>query len=352
MKTEYIVGIGELLWDVLPDGRRLGGAPANFAYHVSQFGLKSVVVSAVGRDEAGDAAVRELEAMSTHPFPDSESDRSDGSWYSAESGLPEKSGLPVKSVSSWLVSGGFYTLIDKVDSPTGTVDIRLDAAGVPQYNIRMPVAWDSISWTPALRQLASRTRAVCFGTLSRRSPVSRRTISEFVDAVPRVEGYWRILDINLRQQFYGRDIVLHALSQCNVLKINDEELAVLSGMLSLSGDDILSLCRDIMQRYGLKILILTCGVRGSYVFSSIGRDVSFIGTPKVVVADTVGAGDSFTAAFTSALIRGLPIPDAHRLAVNVSAYVCTCQGAMPPLPEDLRSMRSGTEEVVMGLSEL
>ena len=335
MKTEYIVGIGELLWDVLPDGRRLGGAPANFAYHVSQFGLKSVVVSAVGRDEAGDAAVRELEAMSAHPFPDSESDRSDGSWYSAESGLP------VKSVTSWLVSGGFYTLIDKVDSPTGTVDIRLDADGVPQYDIRMPVAWDSISWTPALRQLASRTRAVCFGTLSRRSPVSRRTISEFVDAVPRVEGYWRILDINLRQQFYGRDIVLHALSQCNVLKINDEELAVLSGMLSLSGDDIPSLCRDIMQRYGLKVLILTCGVRGSYVFSSIGRDVSFIGTPKVVVADTVGAGDSFTAAFTSALIRGLPIPDAHRLAVNVSAYV-----------EDLRSMRSGTEEVVMGLSEL
>ena len=258
----------------------------------------------------------------------------------------------MKSVTSWLVSGGFYTLIDKVDSPTGTVDIRLDADGVPQYDIRMPVAWDSISWTPALRQLASRTRAVCFGTLSRRSPVSRRTISEFVDAVPRVEGYWRILDINLRQQFYGRDIVLHALSQCNVLKINDEELAVLSGMLSLSGDDIPSLCRDIMQRYGLKVLILTCGVRGSYVFSSIGRDVSFIGTPKVVVADTVGAGDSFTAAFTSALIRGLPIPDAHRLAVNVSAYVCTCQGAMPPLPEDLRSMRSGTEEVVMGLSEL
>lgn len=159
MKTEYIVGIGELLWDVLPDGRRLGGAPANFAYHVSQFGLKSVVVSAVGRDEAGDAAVRELEAMSTHPFPDSESDRSDGSWYSAESGLP------VKSVSSWLVSGGFYTLIDKVDSPTGTVDIRLDAAGVPQYDIRMPVAWDSISWTPALRQLASRTE-LCASELS------------------------------------------------------------------------------------------------------------------------------------------------------------------------------------------
>ena len=315
--NQIVVGMGEVLWDVLPEGRKLGGAPANFAFHVSQFGLDSRVVSAVGADELGSEIVENFR---------------------------EK---------------GLNAMLEIVPYPTGTVQIVLDNLGVPCYEIREGVAWDNIPYTASLDILARQTRAVCFGSLAQRSAVSRATVNRFLDTMPDGEGQWKIFDINLRQNFYTREVLSASMQKCNVLKINDEELAVLSGMLSLSGDDILSLCRDIMQRYGLKILILTCGVRGSYVFSYIGRDVSFIGTPKVVVADTVGAGDSFTAAFTSALIRGLPIPDAHRLAVNVSAYVCTCQGAMPPLPEDLRSMRSdfgigdwGTEEVVMGLSEL
>ena len=169
-------------------------------------------------------------------------------------------------------------MLSRVAFPTGTVDIRLDPSGVPQYDIRMPAAWDNIPFTPELQRLASRTRAVCFGTLARRSPVSRRTISDFVNAVPRGEGQWRILDINLRQ-------------------------------------------------FSLEFLILTCGVQGSYVFSSLSGTPSFLETPQVKVADTVGAGDSFTAAFTAALIHGRSPLEAHRLAVDVSAYVCTCNGA-------------------------
>lgn len=334
METEYVVGIGELLWDMLPGGRRLGGAPANFAYHVSQFGLKSVVVSAVGDDEAGDAALEELSRRAGLEDRAVLSGRAelDG----AELGRSEPAGRAGRAEESRVAkpAGGFGTMISRVGFPTGTVGIELDAAGVPQYDIRMPVAWDNIPFTPALKELASRTRAVCFGTLARRCPVSRSTVSEFVDAVPRGEGQWRIFDINLREQFYSRDIVLQALEQCNILKINDEELETVTEMLDLRGGDIPGRCRDLMNRHSLEILILTCGVHGSYVFSS-GDAVSFLETPKVEVADTVGAGDSFTAAFTAALLRGKPVSEAHRLAVDVSAYVCTCEGAMPVLPESL-----------------
>lgn len=315
MKTEYIVGIGEILWDMLPEGRRLGGAPANFAYHVSQFGLNSVAVSAVGRDEAGDAVIRELNARASKEASALRQPASGGG------------GIPCESTSS-----GFRTMLSRVAFPTGTVDIRLDPSGVPQYDIRMPAAWDNIPFTPELQQLASRTRAVCFGTLARRSPVSSRTISDFVDAIPRGEGQWRILDINLRQHFYSRDIILHAMEQCNILKINDEELGAISGMFSIPGAAVQEKCQELLRQFSLKFLILTCGVQGSYVFSSLSGTPSFLETPHVKVADTVGAGDSFTAAFTAALIQGRSPLEAHRLAVDVSAYVCTCNGAMPTLP--------------------
>ena len=307
MKTEYIVGIGEILWDMLPEGRRLGGAPANFAYHVSQFGLNSVAVSAVGRDEAGDAVIRELNTRTTEE-------------------------------GNALQQPTFRTMISRVDFPTGTVSINLDSAGVPQYDIHMPAAWDNIPFTPELKELAAQTRAVCFGTLARRCPVSHRTISDFVDAVPRGDGQWRILDINLRQHFYTRDIILHALEQCNILKINDEELAIISEMLPVPETDMRGKCLQLIRQFGLKFLILTCGTHGSYVFSSGSEIPSFIETPHVTVADTVGAGDSFTAAFIAALIKGRTPLEAHRLAVDVSAFVCTCNGAIPVLPDTLRRL--------------
>lgn len=157
-----------------------------------------------------------------------------------------------------------------------------------------------------------------------------------MNAVPRGEGQWRILDINLRQHFYSRDIILEALEQCNILKINDEELTVLSGMLSIPGATAQEKCLQLLRQFSLRFLILTCGVQGSYVFSSTSGTPSFLETPHVKVADTVGAGDSFTAAFTAALIHGRSPLEAHRLAVDVSAYVCTCNGAMPVLPDTLR----------------
>ena len=287
---ELVIGIGEVLWDELPAGRRLGGAPANFAYHVSRLGLESRVVSAVGNDADGHELLEVLRQCG--------------------------------------VKGEIAT----VAQPTGSVGVSLDADGVPQYDIRTDVAWDNIPFTPALAQLAGRTRAVCFGSLAQRSAVSRDTVTRFLDAMPAGADILKVFDINLRQHFYTPDIIEDSLRRCNILKINDEELHTLGSMLGWSADRLLAECPALMERYGLRLLVLTCGASGSYVFSP--EETSFLETPRVLVADTVGAGDSFTAALVSALLRGLPVAEAHHLAVQVSAYVCSQSGAMPELPPE------------------
>lgn len=287
--NKYVVGIGEVLWDVLPEGKKLGGAPANFAYHVSQFGLNSRVVSAIGNDKLGAEIERDF----------------------SEKGLEG--------------------IIEKVAYPTGTVQVSLDDNGVPNYTIKENVAWDNIPFTTALKELAQHTCAVSYGSLAQRNIVSRETIHAFLDAMPK-EGAYKIFDINLRQNFYTKDIICESLERCNVLKINDEELVAVSRLFGYPGIDLQDKCWILLAKYDLKMLILTCGVNGSYVFTP--GHVSFVETPKVTVADTVGAGDSFTAAFVSAILRGLFVSDAHKLAVNVSAYVCTQNGAMPILPDN------------------
>lgn len=283
--------MGEALWDMLPEGKQLGGAPANFAYHVSQFGLESRVVSAVGQDKLGTEILDSFRARQ------------------------------------------LASLIETVPYPTGTVQVELDAAGVPCYNIKEGVAWDNIPYTPTLDELARHTGAVCFGSLAQRSVVSRETIHRFLDVVAATSDTLRIFDINLRQSFYTKDIICDSLRRCNVLKINDEELVAVSRMFGYPGIDLQDKCWILLAKYNLKMLILTCGVNGSYVFTP--GEVSFVETPKVQVADTVGAGDSFTAAFTAAILRGRSVKEAHALAVETSAYVCTQQGAMPGLPERL-----------------
>lgn len=285
--------MGEALWDVLPEGKKLGGAPANFAYHVSQFGLESRVVSAVGQDKLGAEILENFRQKQ------------------------------------------LYGLIETVPYPTGTVQVELDAEGVPCYDIKEGVAWDNIPYTQALEGLASQTRAVCFGSLAQRSIVSRQTIHRFLDAMPDDADTLRIFDINLRQGFYTKEILCDSFRRCNILKINDEELVTVSRMFGYPGIDLQDKCWILLAKYNLKMLILTCGVNGSYVFTP--GHVSFVETPKVQVADTVGAGDSFTAAFVAATLKGLPVAEAHRLAVATSAYVCTQQGAMPVLPESLTS---------------
>lgn len=290
-RRNYVVGIGEALWDILPEGKKLGGAPANFAYHVSQFGLQSRVVSAIGDDRLGNEILENFQDK------------------------------------------GLQTLIEKVAYPTGTVQVELDAVGVPCYDIKENVAWDNIPFTEKLKQLAGKTCAVCYGSLAQRNVVSRETINAFLDAMPGGKGQYKVFDINLRQGFYTREILCSSMERCNILKINDEELVTVSRMFGYPGIDLQDKCWILLAKYNLEMLILTCGVNGSYVFTP--GNVSFVETPKVEVADTVGAGDSFTATFISAVLKGKTVTEAHQLAVNVSAHVCTQNGAMPKLPENL-----------------
>lgn len=291
MKADIIVGLGEALWDVLPEGKKLGGAPANFAYHVKQFGFNSMAVSAVGNDKLGEETL---------------------------AALNEK---------------GLDYIMAQVPYPTGTVQVTLDEDGIPTYDIRENVAWDNIPFTPELENLAHNCRAVCFGSLAQRNVVSRETIYKFLDAMPTGEGRLRIFDINLRQNFYTKEIIAESLYRCNILKINDEELVAIGRMFGYPGLDMRDKCWLLLGKCNLDMLVLTCGTNGSYVFTP--GNVSFQETPLVEVADTVGAGDSFTGAFCSAILKGMSVADAHKLAVKVSAYVCTQSGAMPELPKEL-----------------
>ncbi|MFL1684666.1 MULTISPECIES: carbohydrate kinase family protein [Bacteroidales] len=290
--NNIIVGMGEVLWDVLPEGKKIGGAPANFAYHISQFGLDSCVVSAVGDDKLG---------------------------YEILDNFDKKK---------------LNYLIEKVPYPTGTVQVELDETGIPCYEIKEGVAWDNIPYTPALEELAKKTRAVCFGSLAQRSIVSRETINYFLDVMPDGEGQYKIFDINLRQGFYTKDTLCNSMQRCNVLKINDEELITVSRMFGYPDIDFQDKCWILLAKYNLKMLILTCGVNGSYVFTP--GNISFVETPKVDVADTVGAGDSFTATFITGILKGKDVSEVHKHAVEVSAYVCTQNGAMPEFPPYLR----------------
>lgn len=289
--NDYVVGIGEALWDVLPEGKKIGGAPANFAYHVSQFGLPSCVVSAIGNDALGKELVENFTAK------------------------------------------GLSQLIAEVPYPTGTVQVDVNQAGIPQYDIKENVAWDNIPYTDELNELAHKTRAVCFGSLAQRNMVTSNTVNLFLDAMPQNPDSLVVFDVNLRQNFYNKEILHNSMSRCNILKINDEELMTVSRLFGYHDIDFKDQCWILLGKYNLKVLILTCGINGSYVFTP--GSVSYQPTPKVEVADTIGAGDSFTAAFISSLIKGKSEMEAHAKAVATSAFVCTQKGAMPILPSEL-----------------
>ena len=286
-----VVGMGEALWDVLPEGKKLGGAPANFAYHVSQFGLDSCVVSAVGDDPLGHEIIENF------------------------------------------TSKGLNQHIAEVPYPTGTVQVEIDPAGIPQYDIKENVAWDNIPFTESLEAIARETRAVCFGSLAQRNGVWGGNRGRGVGAMPKSNDTLVVFDVNLRQGFYNKEILCRSMERCNILKINDEELVTVSRLFGYPGIDLQDKCWILLGKYNLKMLILTCGINGSYVFTP--GNVSFQPTPKVEVEDTVGAGDSFTAAFIASILKGRSVADAHSRAVQTSAYVCTRKGAMPQLPSEL-----------------
>lgn len=290
MSKNYVVGLGEALWDVLPEGKKLGGAPANFAFHAGQFGLNSIAVSALGDDKLGDETISQLEEKHLR-----------------------------------------YCM-PRVPYPTGTVQVTLDNDGIPTYTIKENVAWDNIPFNDEVREVAENTRAVCWGSLAQRNVVSRETIYKFLDSTP--DECMRIFDINLRQNFYTKEVICESMKRCNVLKINDEELVTIGRMFGYAGLDIENKCWLILGKYDLDMLVLTCGVNGSYVFTP--GSMSFQQTPKVEVADTVGAGDSFTGTFCASILNGKTVAEAHRLAVEVSAFVCTQNGAMPILPDAVK----------------
>lgn len=285
---QYVVGLGEILWDVLPEGKKLGGAPANFAYHAGQFlGMENTIaISALGDDKLAEET---LDVLKEH---------------------------------------NQNALLPRVPYPTGTVQVQLDDQGIPTYDIKENVAWDNIPFNAEIEEIARNCRAVCFGSLAQRNVVSRESIQKFLDATPK--DCLKIFDINLRQQFYTKEVIKDSLTRCNVLKINDEELVLIGRMFDYPGLDIENKCWLILGKYNLDMLVLTCGTNGSYVFTP--GNMSFQETPKVEVADTVGAGDSFTGSFVASILQGKSVAEAHNIAVRVSAYVCTQNGAMPTVP--------------------
>jgi len=288
---DIIVGIGEILWDILPTGKVLGGAPANFAYHISQLGFDGFVVSAIGDDELGEEIIENLRSKNMN------------------------------------------FIIERVPFPTGTVRVALNEVGVPCYEICENVAWDNIPFTEEMKQLAKETKAVCFGSLAQRHFVSRESIHLFLDNV--AEGTLKIFDINLRQHFYSKDLIDYSLKRCNILKINDEEILLLSQLFEWCEKSDMDICKRLLQNYSLDMIVLTKGTNGSCVITP--HEISSKPTPIVEVADTVGAGDAFTAGFVAGILKGKSISEAHELAVEISAYVCTQHGAMPTLPQSIIS---------------
>jgi fructokinase len=288
-----MVGIGEILWDFLPEGKKLGGAPANFAYHANGLGAEGVVVSCVGEDALGHEIVNSLARL----------------------------GLTTE-----------FIFIDSLH-PTGTVQVELDENGVPTFTIHEDVAWDYLPATQELMELARRAEVVCFGSLAQRSEISQDTIRAFLEETR--SGALRVFDINLRQSFYSPQVVEYSLSLANVFKLNEGELHAVSHLLELDGD-VPVLLELLTEQYGLKLIALTRGDKGSLLFSE-GQVSDHPGIP-VHVVDTVGAGDAFTAALMLGMLRDFSLDKINDLSNRVASYVCTQAGATPEIPQELRNL--------------
>lgn len=276
-----VVGLGEVLWDVFSQQKRPGGAPANVAYHAARLGAQAFLVSAVGADADGQELLAQLQMHH------------------------------------------IACCAARVPYPTGRVEVTLHH-GAATYQIVENSAWDHIPFTQEAAQLMAQADAACFGTLAFRSPDTAQTLRQLLDQMqPKA---LKVLDVNLRPPYYSAALLQDLLGRCNALKLNDEEapvLAPLVGNLSAPAD----VCRALLERYALRWVILTAGAKYSEIYTPSG--VLRLPTPVVKVADTVGAGDSFTGAFITALLLGETLPQAHRQAVETAAYVCAHPGAWP-----------------------
>ncbi|QJE95251.1 carbohydrate kinase family protein [Luteolibacter luteus] len=294
-----VIGIGELLWDVLPSGPRMGGAPANFACHARSLGADSRIVSRVGQDELGEGLIRSLGEL----------------------------GITTAGISR------------DENHPTGTVEVELGTDGQPTYTILSGVAWDCMRVDPSLFTLMGDADAVCFGTLGQRASESREAIQRLVQATPTTA--LRIFDVNLRQNFFSAELIHESLQMVNVLKLSDSELPVIAGMLSLEGS-VQDQLGTLLDRYELRMIAYTRGAAGSILRDR--RDWHEHPGLRAEVKDTIGAGDSFTAAVTLGLLLGWPLQRISEAANEVAAYVCSCVGAIPQLPQGLREQFLQREE--------
>lgn len=282
MVKPVVVGIGELLWDMLPEGKRAGGAPINFVYNATQLGADGYAVSAVGKDALGDEIIHELEKSHIH-----------------------------------------YVL-QRNDYPTSVVEVALNN-GIPTYTIVEGVAWDYLEVTPQEIEVVKKANAVCFGTLALRSAKTKKAVLTLLKNVP--DTAYKLFDVNLRSDYFSKELIDELLQEANVFKINDEEMIKVQKLfdLNLSVEDV---CRWFIQKYNLRYLIFTAGEKYSIVYAADGEN-SYLETPKVEVADTVGAGDSFSAGFIMGLLNGKTMREAHKQAVATAAFVCTKSGAWP-----------------------
>lgn len=284
-----VIGLGEVLWDDLPDGRRLGGAPANVAFHAGLRGADAGVVSAVGDDEPGNTALKRL--RSKH--------------------------IGVEGVA----------VLD--DYPTGVVDVTLDAGGSASYDIRQGVAWDHLPATQAALGLAGAADAICFGTLAQRHESSRKAIHTLLDAAK--PDCLRVYDVNLRAPHFTAQIIRSSVERCDVLKLNSDEIA--DAAEALECPSVEADFAKFLLDSGLRMVVVTRGGDGSALYTA--EQVSELDPEPVDVVDTVGAGDSFTAAVLMGVLRGDPLREIHRKAAAVASYVCTQNGATPDVPDDV-----------------
>ena len=285
-----IVGVGEILWDMLPTGKALGGATTNVVVHAAALGARGAAASCVGDDDLGREILNCVE----------------------EAGLDRQ-----------------FIAVDPIH-PTGTVTVEIDSAGKPTFTIHEDTAWDAIPYSESLAALAAEANAVCFGSLAQRSETSRKTISRFLS---EAGSALRVFDINLRQHYYSAEIIDSSLQETDVCKLNDEELPVVADLLSLAGERSRAL-KDLVERFDLRLIALTCGAQGSVLVTpaeSSSRPAS-----KVDVVDSVGAGDAFTAAVAVGLLAGWDLSAIHERAEQVAGYVCTQAGATPALSPSLR----------------
>ena len=289
MTMKKILGIGELVWDVFPEGKQLGGAPVNFAFFAKELGAEAYPVAALGTDGLGDEAIQMLKP-----------------------------------------SGLSLDFIQRNSLDTSRVLVTTDENGVPQYEIVENVAWDAMECNTEILALASEADVICWGSLAQRSEKSRESILAILDAAP--ETCLMVFDINIRQKFYTAEVIEESLKRADILKLNEDELPIVCELFGIEGTQAERISQ-IIERYDLKNVIFTQGAVCSEVYDDSGL-VSRMATPEVEVADTVGAGDSFTATYITSILLGRTPLQAHELAVKVAAFVCTQNGAINPLPSE------------------